>query len=456
MSLRVTAAIAACKGVKLVARVLHKGGTAKPGEIALKICPELLGVISEGVETIVVTGTNGKTTSCRMLEQAFTEAGLDCIANRSGANLMSGIVTEFVNECSLSGKCRKKYAVMECDEGWTKKVLPAMHPKAFLVTNLFRDQVDRYGDVDNTRAAIRAGVEGSPETTLVLNADDHIVAALGENVPNPVLWYGMDETAGEKGLVPGAAEVTKCMVCGTELEYSYVNYAHHGGWKCPGCGRERPAADVGVSELLGLGLDGSSVKMHVGGAEVQIYVNQPAKYNLANAAGTIAGAEAMDLPAAAAAAAVEKFRPGFGRMEKFDIGARGARMVLIKNAAGCNQVLSFLLTQREPFRLVFVTNNRPADGTDVSWLEDAKFERLTAMEPLVSVTLSGLCAEAVRERLLRAGVPEEKLSVQPDYAALTEEISAASEPVFILPSYTGMMEFRPYLVKKCGGKEFWE
>ena len=143
-------------------------------------------------------------------------------------------------------------------------------------------------------------------------------------------------------------------------------------------------------------------------------------------------------------------------MEKFEIGAQGARMVLIKNAAGCNQVLSFLLTQREPFRLVFVTNNRPADGTDVSWLEDAKFERLTAMEPLQGVTLSGLCAETVRERLLRAGVAAEKITMQPDYAALTEEISAAEAPVFILPSYTGMMEFRPFLVKKCGGKEFWE
>lgn len=456
MSLRVMAAIAACKGVRFAARVLHKGGTAKPGEIALKICPDLLGIVSKGVDTIVVTGTNGKTTSCRMLEQAFAEVGEDCIVNRSGANLMSGITTEFVMECSLTGKCRKKYAVMECDEGWTKKVLPAMHPKAFLVTNLFRDQVDRYGDVDNTLAAIRAGVEGSPETTLVLNADDHIVAALAENVPNKVVWYGMDASAGEQGLTPGTAEVTVCMDCGSELEYSYVNYAHHGGWRCPSCGRERPATDVGVSELMSLGLDGSSVKMHVGGVEMQVNINQPAKYNICNAAGTIAGTVAMGLPATAGASAVETFRPGFGRMEKFDIGGAGARMVLVKNAAGCNQVLSFLLTQRAPFRVVMVTNNRSADGTDISWLEDAKFERLTAMEPLAGITLSGICADTVRERLLRAGVPEEKITMQPDYTALTEEIAAAKEPVFILPSYTGMMEFRPYLVKKCGGKEFWE
>jgi len=450
------AAIAACKGVRLAARVLHKGGTAKPGEIALKICPELLSVVSRGVETIVVTGTNGKTTSCRMLEQAFAEAGADCIVNRSGANLMSGITTEFVMECSLTGKCRKKYAVMECDEGWTKKVLPALRPKAFLVTNLFRDQVDRYGDVDNTLAAIRAGVAGSPETTLVLNADDHIVAALAKDAPNPVLWYGMDEQTGTTDITPGESEVTKCMLCGAELEYYYVNYAHHGGYRCPNCGHSRPNTDVGVSEILSLGLDGSTVKLHVGGTEIQVYVNQPALYNISNAAGTVAGAVAMGLPAASAASAVEKFRPGFGRMEKFTIGAQGARMVLIKNAAGCNQVLSFLLNQRSDFRLVFVTNNRPADGTDMGWLEDAKFERLTAMEPLRQVILSGLCAETVKARLLRAGVPENMLSVQTDYNALTRLIAASPEPVFILPSYTGMMEYRPFLVKHCGGKEFWE
>ena len=451
------AAVAACKAVRLAARLLHRGGTAKPGEIALKICPDLLSIVSKDVKTIVVTGTNGKTTTCRMLEQAFAEAGLGCIVNRSGANLMSGITTEFVMECTLTGKCRKQYAVMECDEGWTRKVLPAMHPTAFLVTNLFRDQVDRYGDVANTLAAVRAGVEGSPETVLVLNADDHIVAALAKDVPNPVIWYGMDVPLGEPGSVPGEAEVRECMICGAELEYDYVNYAHHGSYHCPNCGHERPKTNVGVTEVLGLGLDGSSVKMRLrDGSEVNIYVNLPAVYNISNAAGTVAGALAMGLSAADAAAAVEKFRPGFGRMEKFEIGGHGARMVLVKNAAGCNQVLSFLLSGKEPFRLVFVTNNRPADGTDISWIEDAKFERLTAMEPLQSVTLSGLCADQMRDRLLRAGVPEDKISMQPDYTLLTEEIAASEEPVFILPSYTGMMEFRPYLVKKCGGSEFWE
>ena len=455
MSLRVVAAIAACKLTRLAARILKKGGTAMPGEIALKICPDLLSVVSRGVETVVVTGTNGKTTSCRMLEQAFAEAGKPCIVNRSGANLMSGIVTEFVMECSLTGKCRKRCAVMECDEGWTKHVLPAMKPKAFLVTNLFRDQVDRYGDVSNTLAAIRAGVAGSPDTVLVLNADDPVTATLGRDVPNPVVWYGLEKAVGTPDTAPGAAEIRTCMCCGAELEYDYVNYAHLGGYRCPNCGFERPTPDVAVTSLLELGADGSRVTLRAAGEEKELYVNQPALYNISNAAGCVAGAMAMGLGAAAGRAAAEHFSCGFGRMEKFDLGA-GARMILIKNAAGCSQVLRFLARQTEPFRVMFITNNRGADGTDIGWLADAEFELLAGMAPLRGVTCAGICADTVYARLLDAGVDAALLEKQTDYAALAEAVCRSDAPVFLLPSYTGMMEFRPYLVKKTGGREFWE
>lgn len=455
MSIRVTAAIIACKLVRTVARVLKKGGTAKPGEIALKICPDLLRVVSRGVETVVVTGTNGKTTSCRMLEEAFARAGKPCVVNRSGANLMSGIVTEFVMDCTLGGKCRKKYAVMECDEGWTKHVLPAMQPKAFLVTNLFQDQVDRYGDVSNTLAAVRAGVEGSPDTTLVLCADDPVSASLGFGVPNPVVWYGLEAACGTAGAQPGAREIRACMACGAELQYSYVNYAHLGGWRCPGCGRERPTPDVAVTSLLELGADGSRVLLRASDGEKELYVNQPALYNVVNAAGCVAAATAMGLGAETGRAAAASFSCGFGRMEKFDLGA-GVRMILIKNAAGCSQVLQFLARQTAPFRVVFITNNRGADGTDIGWLDDADFEQLSGMEPLRGVTCAGICAQQVRARLARSGVADALVDVQTDYGALADAVCASDVPVFLLPSYTGMMEFRPYLAKRTGGADFWE
>ena len=455
MSIRVILAVAACKAVRIAARVLKKGGTAKPGEIALKICPDLLSVVSRGVETVVVTGTNGKTTTCRMLEQAFAEAGKPCVVNRSGANLMSGIVTEFVMDCTLTGRCRKRYAVMECDEGWTRRVLPAMKPKAFLVTNLFQDQVDRYGDVSNTLAAVRAGVEGSPDTILVLNADDPVTATLGVGVSNRVIRYGLEAPLGTPGAQPGAAEIRTCMRCGAELEYSYVTYAHLGGYRCPSCGFERAEPDVAVTELLELGMDGSRVALRAEGETKELYVNQPALYNISNAAGCVAASMAMGLGAETGRAAVEHFKAGFGRMEKFDLGA-GARMILVKNAAGCTQVLRFLARQTAPFRAVFITNNRGADGTDIGWLADAEFELLAGMENLRGVTLSGICAAEVRQRVLAAGYDEAKLDTCTDYAQLAQAVAQSDVPVFLLPSYTGMMEFRPYLTKLTGGKDFWE
>jgi len=455
MSLRVTAAIAACKAVRFTARLLKRGGTAKPGEIALKICPSLLSVVSQGVETVVVTGTNGKTSTCRMLEQAFAEAGEDCIVNRSGANLMSGIVTSFVMECDLRGRCRKHHAVMECDEGWTRHVVPAMKPRAFLVTNLFQDQVDRYGDVSNTLAAIRAGVEGSPETTLVLDADDPVTSTLGTDVPNPVIWYGMERQLGTVGVQPKPSAIRNCMRCGTEMQYDYINYAHLGGYHCPGCGFSRPEPDVAIVKLLELGPDSSRVLMRAEGTEQELYVNLPAIYNISNAAGCVAASIAMGLGVDAGKTAAERFHCGFGRMEKFDIGV-GARMILIKNAAGCTEVLNFLSQQKSPFRAVFITNNRGADGTDIGWLEDAEFELMADMKQLRGVICSGICAEEMHARLLKAGVPESLIGMQTDYSALLEAVRQSEEPVFLLPSYTGMMEFRPYLSRRTGSGEFWE
>jgi UDP-N-acetylmuramyl tripeptide synthase len=323
------------------------------------------------------------------------------------------------------------------------------------VTNLFQDQVDRYGDVSNTLAAIRAGVAGSPETVLVLNADDPVTATLGLDVPNGVVWYGLEAPCGTAGQQPDAREIRSCMRCGAALEYSYVNYAHLGGYRCPGCGFERPAPDAAVTSVLDLGPDGSRVLLRAAGEEKELYVNLPALYNISNAAGCVAASIAMGLGAEAGRAAAENFKCGFGRMEKFDLGA-GARMILIKNAAGANQVLEFLARQTGPFRVVFVTNNRSADGTDMGWLDDARFSLLAEMEPLRGVTCAGICAADVRAHILGAGFDETRLDTVTDYEALAAAVEGSDVPVFILPSYTGMMEFRPYLAKMTGSAEFWE
>ena len=298
-------------------------------------------------------------------------------------------------------------------------------------------------------------MEGSPETTLVLNADDPVTATLGFDVPNPVVWYGLEAPCGKPADAPGEAEIKTCMRCGAALQYHYVNYAHLGGYRCPDCGLERPTPDVAVTSILELGADGSRVMLRSEGLEQELYVNLPALYNVSNAAGCVAASVAMGLGAELGRLAVEHFRCGFGRMEKFELGA-GARMILIKNAAGCNQVLDFLARQSEPFRLLFVTNNRPADGTDVRWLADANFALLPTLPLLADVTCAGICAEEVQAKLLAAGYDPDKLTVETDYAALAALVSDSDVPVFILPSYTGMMEFRPYLARLTGGAEFWE
>ena len=170
MKLRIVLAIIVCKLLRLLSRLLHRGGTAMPGRIALKICPQLLSVVSAGVKTVAITGTNGKTTSARMVEQAFMEQGMSYFANRSGANLISGITTEFVMNSSLGGRCRKEYAVIECDEAAARRVFPQLKPRVVLVTNLFRDQLDRFGEVTHTLENIREALKGAPGAKLCLNA----------------------------------------------------------------------------------------------------------------------------------------------------------------------------------------------------------------------------------------------------------------------------------------------
>ena len=219
MKLKVIFAIILCKLLRLLSRLLHRGGTAMPGRIALKLCPELLSIVSAGVKTVAITGTNGKTTSARMVEQAFLEQGKSYFANRSGANLISGITTEFVMNSSLTGKCRKEYAVIECDEAAARRVFPQLKPQVVVVTNLFRDQLDRYGEVTHTLENIRVAMEGVPEAKLCLNADCSLTASLAGDLPNEVVWFGIEQGAAPSRPKPEISDATHCIRCKAEYEY---------------------------------------------------------------------------------------------------------------------------------------------------------------------------------------------------------------------------------------------
>ena len=429
-----------------------------PGRWALKICPELLGCLAKDVRSVAITGTNGKTSSARMMEEAFRCSGRDCFANRSGANLISGITTEFVANCTLFGRMKKHYAVIECDEAASGGVFRQLKPKVIIVTNVFRDQLDRYGEVTHTVENIRKGILGAPEATVCLNSDCSLTASLSEGIPNKVVWYGIDPGAVPEQESSALSDAAFCIKCKTRYEYDYVTYGHLGGFRCPNCGYSRHQADFAVVSLIESDLLGSTAVLSGSdGTERRVRVNLPAVYNLYNAAGVYAACTEAGIPPETTAAALGTFKCGFGRYEHFELGKAGTTMMLVKNPAGCSRVLEFLEGTDGPFSIAVCLNDRDADGTDISWIWDADFERLEGMnDRIVSAAVSGIRAHDLAMRLKYAGVVLGKILVIQDYEKLTDWCEAQECPVYILPTYTAMLDFRHVVVKHVGGSEFWE
>ena len=456
MSFRAFLAICLCRLLRGFSRLVHRGGTAMPGRWALKLCPNLLSILARGVKTVAITGTNGKTTTARMIDQGFDDAHLSYFANRSGANLISGITTEFVMNATLFGKCRKEYAVIECDEAAAVKVFPQLRPGVVLVTNLFRDQLDRYGEVTHTLENIRKALDSIPEpVTVLLNADCSLTSSLRDG-KHTYRFFGID-----KGAVPSAekselSDASHCIRCKTEYEYDYITYGHLGGYRCPKCGYRRAQTDFAVTDVAAQRADGSSVVIRAGGERRLAEVNLPALYNVYNAIGAVAAMSEMGLSLEQAVAAVARFKCGFGRMENFALGKAGAKVMLVKNPAGCNQVLDFLQNIGEKFVLVICLNDRGADGTDISWIWDAGFEKLGNLAGrLERVIVSGDRAPDMAVRVKYAGVDPRFVETERDYEKLVTALENEERPIYMIPTYTALLDLREVLVKHCGGDEFW-
>lgn len=505
--LKTIMAVAACKATRAFLRRSGRGGgTALPGKVARKFSKQILETTSEGMDIIVVTGTNGKTTTANMLETALTESGKDVLANKSGANLLSGVTAEFACAADFLGRPKKKYAVIECDEGALKQVVPEIHPKVILVTNLFRDQLDRYGEVMNTLKQIRTGVEKDPEAVLVLNADDSLVSSLGLHTPNRKVWFGLDMPVGDQS--PRViSDALHCIRCGTEYKYHYYTYAHLGSFYCPKCGYSRMKPDFAVEKINRMDEDGSRVTFRIGDATRDVTVGLPAVYNLYNAAGAIAAYVTFGGKADDICHSLSTVHSSFGRMEKFDLprqtileradkvsgkaaevgtvskadmeavpGGRSeaapeeknktenaetektvpVRMILVKNPAGCSQTIDYLSRIDEDFLLVICLNDRTADGHDISWIWDADYERLSENTHIQSMIVSGDRAEDLRVRLKYAGIDEKKIAMEKDNESLLSSMRSSTLPVFVMPNYTSMLALRKILSDATGKREFWE
>ena len=401
----------------------------------------------------MVTGTNGKTTTCRMIEQMLLDAKIDCMANRSGSNLERGIAADLCANATLTGRPKKRTAVIECDEAAFRRVCGEIDPSVIVVTNIFRDQLDRYGEVTHTLESIRIGLESARRAVVCLDADDSLVASLAPDAPDRVRFFGIDAPLGQGSEV---SDAPRCIICGAEYEYDFHTFAHLGGFKCPKCGYSRTEPAVAVAGVDSLGTDGSVVELRVDGEYYTASVSLPAAYNLYNAAGAVAAATALGVKAEAAVKSLSHIESGFGRMERFELGKAKVTMVLVKNPAGCDRAIDYLAEQNFS-TAVFCLNDGQADGTDVSWIWDAGFERIfTAGKPPAKILVSGTRAEDMRLRLKYAGADEDSVTIIRDVRELTDAIAQCDGAVCVMPTYTAMLPLRAELAARVGRKEFWK
>ena len=512
--LRTVCAVAICKASRAVLHRMGRGGTSFPGKAAMYLKKDLLAVVSQDVVSIVVTGTNGKTTTSAMLESALRHAGLEVTSNRSGANLLSGVTAELAACTDWRGRAVKHYAVIECDEGALHQVVPLLRPAVIVVTNLFRDQLDRYGEVMHTLEAVRKGVGQMPQAVLCLNADDSLTASLALDLPNPVFWFGIGAGAGEhsqksaknpgqdpiqdaiqdperesgQGAIwdpgresgqdaiqdsvrkPGQnpaqekqdfsiSDARYCIRCGTEYEYSFRTYAHLGGFHCPSCGYARREPDVEVTSIDSMDYTGTQVQMRFEKRDagmMTVRIAAPALYNIYNAAAAVCAAQAARIPRHAALQALGSTSGTFGRMETFETGGAAAQMILVKNPAGCNQALDYLCSLKEPYSLILCLNDRDADGHDISWIWDVDYEKICCHSFLHRIYVWGMRAEDLQLRLKYAGASESRVRLVRKKETLLKVIRGSKVPVFILPNYTAMLPLREMLQKETGKAEFWK
>ena len=469
--------VAACRLTRWGLHVLKRGGTTLPGRSALAFDKKILEVVSEGMEIIVVTGTNGKTTTCSMLRNALQESGVDPLSNISGANLLTGITAEFTALATLSGKPKKHFAIVECDEGALKKVVPLIKPKVIVVTNLFRDQLDRYGEVMHTLEEIRTGVRLVPDTTLCLNADCSLTSSLAKDVPNKVYYYGINDikndnsdNSSNKEETGTLSDAKYCINCGTEYEYDYHTYAHLGGFRCPKCGYKRMTPNMEVISVDKMSSKGSDISVRfsdssTSGSNISdsnkeekssIHIGLPALYNIYNGIAAIGAYAAAGWKISDITSSLANVSSSFGRMETFTYNNVDIQMILVKNPAGCNESLSYLSSLGDDYVAVFCLNDKTADGHDISWIWDADHEKVSQDPHCKKIYVSGTRATDMQVRLKYSGADEKSITLIEGENELLEAMTSHGLPVFVLPNYTSMLSLRAVVGTATGKKEFWK
>ncbi len=445
MKIRRMAAVTAARFTGYICKKMGRQGVTWAGKIALKICPDILEQLSAQVreKIYVVCGTNGKTTTNNMLCAALEKEGKKVICNHTGSNMLNGVVAAFVLGAKWNGTLDADYACIEVDEASTKYIFPAIRPDYMVMTNLFRDQLDRYGEIDITMNILEEMMRKVPDMKVIVNGDDALSAYLAMDSGNPYVTYGIS-----RPVVQSAANEIRegrfCKKCGERLQYSFYHYSQLGDYKCPKCGFQRPelqydAFDVKVGEQLSFRVE-----------DKLLSANYKGFYNVYNILAAYAALRTAGFSGNSFYEMLKSFNPENGRMEQFRIEGTGVMLNLAKNPAGFNQNISAVMQDKSPKDIMIVINDNAQDGRDISWLWDVDFDLLKE-ESIRSITVSGIRCQDMRLRLKYVDIPSE---LEPDVESAVKGCAQkGTGNLYVLVNYTALFSTRNILKKLEGEKK---
>ncbi len=452
---RVSTAVFAARAAGTASRVLGRGGgTALPGLVAEKVDPRIVAHLGRQLgRRVFVTGTNGKTTMTRMLAEILEANGQKVLHNREGSNLMRGFASTLAAHSSPFGSlpdAKETLGLFETDEATMPAATRALRPTVLAFTNLFRDQLDRYGEVDTVAALWREALASAPKNaTLILNADDPSVSELAIDWAGPIHWFGLDDEA-MAGKMAGASDARWCRACGGNFRYERRYFAHIGWWYCDGCDRKRATPSTSASNVQ-LELDGATFDEPGLG---RVTTPLTGLYNVSNALAAIATARVLGVPDEAIVRGLGTVQAAFGRQEVLTYQGKTIRLLLCKNPAGANEILRLLAVLNPGLAVAVLLNDRFADGQDVSWTWDVDFE-LIASRVAVSFA-GGTRAADMALRLEYAGWPTPSDVIE-DPSALLDAIAGTpgAPQWFIIATYTAMLDFRAELQRRGAARGYW-
>lgn len=439
MRLRRIAAIWAAKIAQTASvRLFHRQGVTWAGKIAMRLCPDILKELASQVrgEIYVVCGTNGKTTTNNMLCAALEAEGKKVVCNHTGSNMLNGVVAAFVLAAGWSGRLDADCACIEIDEASTRRVFPYFKPDYMVLTNLFRDQLDRYGEIDITMDILKKAMRSAPDMTVIVNGDDALSAFLAMDAGNRYVTYGINEKVTDDGGSHEIREGRFCKRCGAPLHYDFYHYSQLGVYRCTSCDFRRPdidfnASDIEVGDHLAFTVEGR-----------RITANYRGFYNIYNILAAYAAARAAGEELAHFNGMLASFNPENGRMERFCVKGTQITLNLAKNPAGFNQNISAVMQDQEKKDIIIVINDNAQDGIDVSWLWDVDFDRFRETD-VNGITVSGIRCQDMRLRLKYVDIPS---MLEADVEkAICERVENGCGNLYVLVNYTALFSTRNVL-----------